>query len=155
MVPRIALTLGEPAGIGPDLCVLAARKNFSCEIIVFGDRHLLVDRAKRLDVVLDIDPVDFDAPPSVHRGSVLKIVSIPLHTNTVLGKPNTENVPYILNTIDRAVQACMSGCIDALVTGPIHKGIINSTGIPFTGHTEYIARITGGGPGHDVDGPGS
>ena len=154
MVSRIALTPGEPAGIGPDLCVLAARKDFPCELIVFGDQNLLADRAKQLDVVLDFDPVDFDTPPSAHRANVLKIVSIPLHTNTVLGKPNTEDVPYILNTIDQAVRACMTGCVDALVTGPIHKGIINSVGIPFTGHTEYIAGITGGDPVMMLTAPG-
>ena len=154
MVSRIALTPGEPAGTGPDLCVLAARKDFPCEIIVFGDQNLLADRAEQLDVVLDFDPVDFDAPPSAHRANVLKIVPIPLHTNTVLGIPDTENVPYILNTIDQAVRACMTGCVDALVTGPIHKGIINSAGIPFTGHTEYIAGITGGDPVMMLTAPG-
>ncbi len=107
---------------------------------------MLADRAKQLGVDLDFEPVDFGAPPSAHRANVLKIFSIPLQKNTVLGKPETENVSYILNTIDEAVRACMSGCVDALVTGPIHKGIINAGGIQFTGHTEYIAGITGGDP---------
>ena len=146
MVSRIALTPGEPAGIGPDLCVLAARKDFPCEIVVFGDQCLLTDRAKQLNVVLDFDPVDFDNPPSAHRANVLKIVPIPLRASTELGKPNVENVPDILKTIDQSVHACMNGWVDALVTGPLHKSIINSAGIPFTGHTEYIAGITGGNP---------
>ncbi len=146
MIPRIAYTPGEPAGIGLDLCVLAARKCFSCEIIVFGDYDLLVDRAKQLGIPLTISTVDFSVPPKSNLANELKIVPIPCQSNTVLGKPNAESVPYILKTIDQAVRSCMTGCVDALVTGPIHKGIINSAGISFSGHTEYIAGITGGIP---------
>lgn len=146
VTPRIALTPGEPAGIGPDLCVLAAQMEFPCELIAFADPDLLTARADTLGVALQLTMVDPDSAPCPHQACSLKVAPVQLRAEVELGKPDIRNVGYVLKTITRAVNACIEGNIHGLVTGPVHKGIVNDAGIPFSGHTEYIANLTGGHP---------
>ena len=109
--PRIALTSGEPAGIGPELCVRVAR---DYPLTVIGDRTLLA--------------------------GCPRIEHVPLRAPNVPGKLNAANAPYVLAVLDRAIEGCLSGEYDALVTAPVQKSVINDAGIPFTGHTEYLAE---------------
>ena len=130
MTPTIALTSGEPAGIGPDLCVLLATEELAANIVVLGDRDLLNSRAAMLGI--DIKK--------------LRIESVPVAAPVVAGKLNAANSSYVLNLLDRAIDGCRSGEFAAMVTAPVHKGVINDAkiaGLDFIGHTEYLADKTG------------
>ena len=109
--PRIALTSGEPAGIGPELCVRLARQ---AEVVVIGDRSLL------------------KGAPNVEH--------VPLAQPVTPGKLDPANARYVLAVLDRAIRGCMDGEYAAMVTAPVQKSVINDAGIAFTGHTEYLAE---------------
>ena len=126
-LPLIAVTSGEPAGIGPELCLLLAGRKFQARIVVLGDRELFFKRAKLLG--LDADS--------------LAIRHVPLNVESIPGRLDSANAGYALGMLDRAIEGCLSGEYAAMVTAPLHKGAINDAGIPFTGHTEYLAEKTG------------
>jgi len=126
VVKKIALTAGEPAGIGPDLCVMLAQHLPDADITVIADRKLLEQRAKTLGLPL----------------GNLRIHHVPMATPCEPGKLNPANSRYVLETLTYAAQGCLSGEFDAMVTAPVHKGVINDAGIPFTGHTEFLAELT-------------
>jgi 4-hydroxythreonine-4-phosphate dehydrogenase len=140
-LPIIALTAGEPAGIGPDLCVLLARQAFPARVVVLADKTLLAARARLLRLplaIVDYAPLaDQPAPPGA-----LEVMHVPLAAAVQPGALDVANSRYVLDTLRRAAQGCLSGSFDALVTAPVHKGIINDAGIPFTGHTEFLAELT-------------
>ncbi|SCY36918.1 4-hydroxythreonine-4-phosphate dehydrogenase [Nitrosospira sp. Nl5] len=139
--PTLALTAGEPAGIGPDLCVQIAQKDLRCRLIVIADRELLQERARLLQLPLQIT----DYSPMVeieHKTASLHVLHVPLAESAVPGKLNPANARYVLNTLERAVEGCSNGEFDAMVTAPVHKGAINDAGIAFTGHTEYLSWLT-------------
>ena len=140
MTPRIAITTGEPAGIGPDLCVALARHRFDAELILIGDPRLLADRADALGQQLSLPLFNPDDEPEAGR---LTVYPVALRTPVEAGKLDTANAPYVLDVLDCAIQGCTDKLFHALVTAPVHKGIINDAGIPFTGHTEYLAEKTG------------
>lgn len=143
---RIALTPGEPAGIGPDLCVMLAQQAHSCELVAIADPELLQQRAELLGLPLDIKAFEpLSAPVSQDAGSI-SVLPVKLNAPAQCGHLNTENSRYVLKSITRAAKGCLDGLFDAMVTGPVHKGIINDAGIAFSGHTEYIAGLTGGHP---------
>ena len=126
MIP-IAVTSGEPAGIGPDICLaLAKSAPMARRVVVIGDRDLLAARARLLGV--DIGG--------------LEIRHIPLRAPVVHGKLDAANARYVLDLLDAACDGCTSGEYAAMVTAPVHKGVINDAGIHFTGHTEYLAERT-------------
>ena len=140
---RIALTPGEPAGIGPDLCLLLAQQQQAVELVVIGDPALLKQRAATLG--LSFRPRLFDehtAPRAAAAGEVC-ILPVASGTPAHCGVLDKRNAHYVLETLDHAIAGCQSGTFDALVTGPVHKGIINDAGIAFSGHTEYLAQATG------------
>lgn len=140
-LPRIALTSGEPAGIGPDLCLALARESLDCDLVCLADRALLAERAKLLG--LPISLADYEAKTRVaHVANRLRVDHHPLGTRSVPGKLDKNNGRYVLALLDRAIDGAMSGEFDALVTAPVHKSIINDAGVPFTGHTEYLAERT-------------
>lgn len=145
-IPRIVLTSGEPAGIGPDLCALIALKAWPCELLVLGDPDLLRSRAEKLGLSLDHTTADLAESPEIHRPGRLKCLPVQLKTKAVGGQLAPENASYVLETIKTAALGCLHGDFQAMVTGPVHKGIMNEAGITFTGHTEYIAELTGGDP---------
>ncbi len=152
IIPRLVITPGEPAGIGPDLCVMLAQLSLSVELVVIADKGLLTNRAKQLNLPLSLKDFDPSAEKIVHQPGALQIINESLVVSAETGILNKSNAPYVLNTLDKAIDGCMSGLFDALVTGPIHKGIINeffnesgneNSKIIFTGHTEYLAERTG------------
>jgi 4-hydroxythreonine-4-phosphate dehydrogenase len=139
--PTLALTAGEPAGIGPDLCVQIAQKDLPCRLIVIADRKLLQERARLLRLPLQVT----DYSPMVeteHKTGSLHVLHVPLAESAVPGKLNPANARYVLNTLERAVEGCSNGEFDAMATAPVHKGVINDVGIVFTGHTEYLSWLT-------------
>jgi 4-hydroxythreonine-4-phosphate dehydrogenase len=133
VTPLVAVTAGEPAGIGPDLCVQLARKRLPARIVVIADRGLLADRARRLGVPLAPRP----------RAHSLLVHHVPIARSAVAGRLNPANSRYVLRTLDAAIDGCRDGTYDAMVTAPLQKSVINDAGIPFTGHTEYLAQRTG------------
>ena len=144
---RIALTAGEPAGIGVDLCIqLAQHPTLECEIVVLADVELLEQRAKHLHLPLTIRLYDLHLPAVSSAAGELCVLPISLAHSAQAGILNKANSGYVLALLDRATQGCVKGEFSAMVTAPVHKGIINEAGMPFTGHTEYIANITDGHP---------
>lgn len=145
-IPILAITAGEPAGIGPDLCVQIAQQNWDYQIVVVADKQLLLDRAKQLKLPLTV--IDFDADKKqAHSQGQLFVKHVALATSCNAGELNTSNGPYVLKTLDIATQGCLDGEWDAMVTAPLHKGVINdsadiATG-SFTGHTEYLRDFCG------------
>ena len=145
MIPRIALTPGEPAGIGPDLCIRIAQQAWDAELVVVADPDLLTQRALQLGLPLQLQVLDVAAMRSrqaSHRVGTLKVVPIPLASPVQCGQLNRANAPYVLETLRVATAACLGGQCDALVTGPVQKSIINDAGIAFTGHTEFLAELS-------------
>lgn len=141
-VPRIAITPGEPAGIGPDLCVLAAQRPHDADLIVLADPALLSDRAAELGLPLKLETFDPSAPAHAHIPGRLKVAAVPLRAPVQAGRLNTANAAYVLDTLRRATEGCQRREFAALVTGPVHKGVINDAGHPFSGHTEFLADVT-------------
>ena len=140
MTPRIAITSGEPAGIGPDLCVALADSGLDAELVLIGDPELLVKRARELGQCFQAKEYRQDDTPVAGQ---LSIAGIALQRPVQTGSLDTANAGYVLRTLDRAITGCQSGEFQAMVTAPVHKGIINDAGIAFTGHTEYLAAMTG------------
>ncbi len=140
--PRIALSSGEPAGIGPDLCLAVALRAFECELVCLADRNLLAERARQLRLLVRLREYEPAARPLAHVAGELHVSHHALAAPCTPGKLDRANARYVLGLIDRAVDGALSGEFDAIVTAPVHKGIINDAGIPFTGHTEYLAERT-------------
>ncbi len=145
-VPRIALTPGEPAGIGPDLCIQLAQQDLPCEIVVIANPQLLKQRAAQLGLPIQIKEFDSSLPANAQTAGCLTILPVELAEPVQCGQLNSANSRYVLKTITKATKGCMDAVFDAMVTGPVHKGVINDSGLPFSGHTEFIAGITGGHP---------
>jgi 4-hydroxythreonine-4-phosphate dehydrogenase len=139
MRPIIAITSGEPAGIGPELCLQLTGYSGEARPVILGDRNLLTERAAALGLKLAF--VDFRAENEVDR-NVLEILHVPLLVPALAGQLNAANGPYVLALLDRALAGCQSGEFAAMVTAPVHKGVINEGGVHFTGHTEYLAEKT-------------
>jgi 4-hydroxythreonine-4-phosphate dehydrogenase len=147
-LPRIAITAGEPAGIGPDLCVLLAHKPVNAQIIIIADREMLLARAAQIGTEINILPFT-DSVRQAHRGDgTLTVLHIPVNNPSIAGELNAKNSEYVLETLRIAASGCVSeqhktNIFDAMVTAPVHKGIINDAGISFSGHTEFLAELTG------------
>jgi len=139
---RIVFTPGEPAGIGPDLCVQLAQHKPRCNLIVAADPQLLIQRAKLLNLPLQIDEVDTSTPTRAPTPGRLSVLPIRLKKPATTGQLDPDNAEYVLQCLRLATDGCMDNNFDALVTGPVHKGIINDAGLPFTGHTEFLAEMT-------------
>jgi 4-hydroxythreonine-4-phosphate dehydrogenase len=138
-VPVIALTPGEPAGIGPDLCAQRAQRPAAAAVVLIADRELLATRARRLGLRLAVR--DWTGRTGAAPGFYLRPVAAARAAEP--GRLHSANAPHVLATLAAAVDGCLSGEFDALVTGPVHKGILNDAGIPFTGHTEFLAARAG------------
>ena len=153
--PVIAITSGEPAGIGPEICMAIAGMNLPARIVLIGDRALLCDRAllgdrahlgdRALPGARQTGPAISDyttgcesAPPGT-----LEVLHVPLRKACHAGRLDPANAPYVLALLERAVAGCGSGEFAAMVTAPVSKAVINDAGIPFTGHTEFLADQTG------------
>lgn len=136
----LAVTAGEPAGIGPDLCLALAGTPYASQLVVIADKDLLRLRAKRLGIELHI--IDYDAGQIDAGGTGLTVLSQPLADPEVCGQPSTANARSLLAGLDRAIDGCQKGEFKGVVTAPLQKSIINDAGIPFSGHTEYLAERT-------------
>jgi 4-hydroxythreonine-4-phosphate dehydrogenase len=141
-LPRIIVTSGEPAGIGPDLCLELALRDWPCQLVVAGDPALLAARARLLGRVLDVRLHDSSSPQVAQRAATLLVAPEQLSQPCEPGRLNPANARYVLKLIDRASDGCRRGEFDAMVTAPVQKSVINDAGIPFTGHTEYLAQRT-------------
>lgn len=139
-VKRIAITAGEPAGIGPDLVIALAQQNWPHQLVVCANAEMMQQRADLLGLALTIHNYDKSAPALPHQAGTLIIDNHPLGADVIAGELNEANGHYVLETLDRAAQGNMDGEFDAVVTGPVHKGIINRAGVSFSGHTEFFAQ---------------
>lgn len=138
-LPLIAVTSGEPAGIGPELCLRLIEHSFAAQVLVLADRDLLAERAATAGfcgTLRDWQPGLFP------QAGTLDILHFPLAVPSRAGLLDTRNSPYVLALLDAALDGCRSGQFAAMVTAPVHKGVINEAGVPFTGHTEYLAEKT-------------
>lgn len=137
---KIIVTAGEPAGIGPDLVLALSQHNWHHQIVVCADKQLLDQRAKEL--AIDVELIDYqrDMPTIPQQAGTLIVDHIATAQPVVAGQLNENNGHYVLKTLERATYGCMDGEFDAVVTGPVHKGIINRAGVAFSGHTEFFAE---------------
>ena len=150
-IPRLAVTPGEPAGIGPDLVIQLAQQQgenpYQAELVVVADKTMMQQRAQQLGI-----PVSFSdyqtsdsqrqSTTSINNALEIRILDIKCTDPVVAGELNKNNAQYVLDTLTRATTGCLSGEFDAVVTAPLHKGIINDAGVAFTGHTEFLANLT-------------
>ncbi|HWV13975.1 MAG TPA: 4-hydroxythreonine-4-phosphate dehydrogenase PdxA [Cellvibrio sp.] len=139
---RIALTPGEPAGIGPDLVVTLAQEAQAHEIVAIADPQLLSSRAQMLGLPLKLRQLNPNDKPRPSPAGELAVLPVHLHSPAQAGVLNVNNARYILHTLDAAIEGCLGQQFAALVTGPVHKSVINDAGIAFSGHTEYLAEKT-------------
>ena len=137
-LPAIVLTAGEPAGIGPDLAVMASQMNLDCRLAICADPRLLAERAKQLAIPVSL----VDWKNQKHKKGQLAVLPVALNKPAKPGQLDSANASYVLNTLQLGAKGCMQGEFDALVTGPLQKSIINDAGISFTGHTEYLADLS-------------
>jgi 4-hydroxythreonine-4-phosphate dehydrogenase len=140
MTQRIAITPGEPAGIGPDLIITLAQQDWPVEMVVIASRALLEERAKALSLPLTILDYDQDKTAQPQPSGTLTVLNVDLAQPCVPGTLNSANGAYVVETLRIASEKNISGEFDAIVTGPVHKGLINKAGIAFSGHTEYFAN---------------
>ena len=140
MTQRIAITPGEPAGIGPDIVISIAQRDWPVEMVVITSKALLLERAKLLSLPLTIIDYDQHAPASPQKSGSLTVLDVELAEPSTPGTLNSANGAYVVETLRIASEKNISGEFDAIVTGPVHKGLINKAGIAFSGHTEYFAN---------------
>jgi 4-hydroxythreonine-4-phosphate dehydrogenase len=139
---RIAITPGEPAGIGPDLVLALNQQAHSSELVIIADPELLKARANALGLTVTINTVGATDAPCLPAAGTLHVLPVKLAAPVQAGQLEPRNARYVLNTLDAAISGCTAKHFDALVTGPVHKGIINDAGMAFSGHTEYLAEHT-------------
>lgn len=144
MLPRLILTAGEPAGIGPDLCLAVADREWDCELVVASDIELLKQRASTLGLDVTLIHFDADRPAQRHRRGNLLVRHIPVANAVRAGALDRANALHVLGLLDAAIEGCTLGRFDAMVTAPVQKSVINDAGVPFSGHTEYLAERCGG-----------
>jgi 4-hydroxythreonine-4-phosphate dehydrogenase len=142
-LPALALTAGEPAGIGPELCLAIAARPWKARLVAIGSLELLRETATRLELGVTPRAV---TEPRPHRVGELQVIDVPLAAPAFPGQLDPRNAEAVLGTLRRAAHGCLQGEYDAMVTAPVHKGVINEAGFPFSGHTEFLAELTGGRP---------
>ena len=137
-LPRLAITTGEPAGIGPELVAALAATDIAADLIVVGDKDLLLLAAQTRGLTLSIEPDDGQWRDQRAPGQ-LRYVHVPARAAVTPGRLNVDNAAYVVEMLTRAADGCLQGEFDALVTAPVHKAVINDAGIAFSGHTEFLA----------------
>jgi 4-hydroxythreonine-4-phosphate dehydrogenase len=138
--PILAVTAGEPAGIGPDVVLQLARASLAARIVIVADADMLTQRAALLGLDVQLRRIAVDVP--MHEQGSLFVHHVPLEATVRCGQPDPVNARAVLNALEVAIRACLDRKWDALVTAPMHKGVINDAGIPFSGHTEFLAAAT-------------
>jgi 4-hydroxythreonine-4-phosphate dehydrogenase len=142
-LPRLIVTSGEPAGIGPDLCLAIATRNWTCELVVAGDAAVLRERNALLHADVEL-LTDWQHPVGPHQAGRLYVHHVAANARVRPGLLDPANAPYVLAMLDAAISGCLQRSYDAMVTAPVQKSVINDAGIAFSGHTEYLAERTGG-----------
>jgi 4-hydroxythreonine-4-phosphate dehydrogenase len=142
MTLKLAITPGEPAGIGPELLIQSVQQGCAHELVAFADPELLKQRAELLGLPLMLKSFDQDRPATPLLKGELCVYPIELATPSHAGILDIKNSSYVLACLDAAVDACKSNQCDAMITGPVQKSVINDAGIAFSGHTEYLAQKT-------------
>ncbi|WP_202436353.1 MULTISPECIES: 4-hydroxythreonine-4-phosphate dehydrogenase PdxA [Vibrio] len=141
-VRKLVVTAGEPAGIGPDLVLELSKHDWPHQLIICADKSLLEDRAKQLGIHVNLLDYNPNSPASAQQAGTLVVDHIAQQEPTIAGQLNEANGRYVLKTLERAALGCMNGEFDAIVTGPVHKGVINRAGVAFSGHTEFFAELS-------------
>lgn len=141
-LPRIVVTSGEPAGIGPDACAALALDDWQADLVVAADASLMKSAAAALGLALTIEIYDGSAAPAAHRAGVLKVLHIPTAQPVIAGALDPRNAGYVIAQLNRACDGCMNGEFAAMVTAPVQKSTLMDAGFEFTGHTEYLAART-------------
>lgn len=139
---RIALSVGEPAGIGPDICLAASQRDWPVELVLIADHEMLSARAKTLGISVELHSFDRDEHKRSTSGT-LSIMHQPLAGAVRPGRITVANASGVLSALDTACDGCLSGEFAAMVTAPINKAAISDSGVAFLGHTEYLAARTG------------
>ena len=142
-LPVLAVTSGEPSGVGPELCARLPERKWPAHLVVVGDAELIEERLERTGRALIVRPWEPGMQPAP---GIFDVLHLPLACPALAGKSNPANAAYVLNILDRAIDGCVRKIFDGMVTAPVHKGVICDAGVPFTGHTEYIAARTGAWP---------
>ncbi|WP_286239845.1 4-hydroxythreonine-4-phosphate dehydrogenase PdxA [Neptuniibacter halophilus] len=141
-INRLVITPGEPSGVGPDLCIQIAQQGHADELVVIADPELLRKRAEQLQLPLSIEQFEAEQEPGPTPARTLKVLPVRLKAEAEPGVLNPANAAYVLETLTRAAQGCLDGTFSALITAPVHKGVINDSGVPFSGHTEFLEQLT-------------
>lgn len=139
-IQRIAVTPGEPAGIGPDIVIQLAQEEQPAELVAVASPELLHQRAEQLQLSLTLSDYNPDTPAKPSPPGHLVVAPVELVETVVPGQLSSKNSSYVLQTLDTAIDLCQQQQVAAMVTAPLHKGIINDAGIAFTGHTEYLSE---------------
>lgn len=139
MRPRLLITPGEPAGIGPDILIQIAQQDWTAELVAIADPTVLLERAHKLGLPLTLSPVDFQKPASLHQPGSLKIQPVSVKTAVKMGCLDVNNAGYVIQTLKLAADLCLADTNNILLTGPVQKSILNDAGMAFTGHTEFFA----------------
>jgi 4-hydroxythreonine-4-phosphate dehydrogenase len=141
-IPRIVITSGEPAGVGPDACVTLAQTDWQADLVVAADAQLLAATAAALGLPLTVERYDSRRPAKAHRAGILQVMHIPAGYPVVAGRPDVRNASYVIDMLDRACDGCTNGEFAAMVTAPVQKSTLMDAGYAFSGHTEYLAERT-------------
>lgn len=141
--PRFVITSGEPAGIGPDLVLQLTQRSWPQQLVVIGNQQLLSERAQQLNLEVECVPYSPNSPALPSQAGQLTLLEIPLAEPVETGTLNVNNAGYVIEMLHRAIDGCLADEFQAMVTGPIHKGIINEAGLKFSGHTELLAERSG------------
>ncbi len=137
---RIAITPGEPAGIGPDLVIALCQQDWPHQLVICADAQVMVERAAKLGLPLTVLPYQPELAAKPHQAGTITVAQIDRAVDVIPGELDERNGMYVLSTLQRAAEGCMNGEFAALVTGPVHKGVINRAGVSFSGHTEFFAQ---------------
>ena len=141
-LPSVIVTSGEPAGIGPDLCLALAARDLRARLVIAGDPELLAARAVELGLRVQLETVAA-AGPAPHRQGTLQVLPFPVASAVTAGRLDPANARYVLDMLAAAADGCRAGRYRAMITAPVQKSTINDAGVPFSGHTEYLAERLG------------
>ncbi len=139
--PAVVLSSGEPAGIGPDICALLALEELPARLAVLGDPVVLGARVEQLALPLRLAVRERASDVQPHRAGTMQVLAIPTRTKVVPGQLDPDNADYVLSMLRLGVELCTSRGFAALVTAPVHKSVISEAGVPFSGHTEFLAQL--------------
>lgn len=141
-LPRLAVTSGEPAGVGPELVARLAASPIAADLVAVSDSGLLQRAARRCDITLKLEPYD-GTPRALRAAGTLRVLEVPLRAKEMPGRLDLRNAFHVLATLAQAADGCINGMFNAVVTAPVQKSVINDAGEHFTGHTELFAQRAG------------